>query len=283
MSRRAVIQNETLSPWGLKSWQRLQEFSTSQGLPLQFSMETVKSLLSLQDRPDLLAFRGTLEFSQSQMQSLHSFPADVSQVQGFDHWVFEKKQFWPRLLWPVALRQLIVLRTGPLDLKQSCFIVSQGVTARMAAWLAVSLGYSQIVLVGDSADDLQNQSEKLRRILVGVDIFQITSEQLTLQTYGCSLLINTLDLSQNENLLSDLAYFNFMRTGGVILDVPSDSLEQPLIPEAQSAGLFSLHGSEIQACFDYQLLLCLQKNSDQPKDYANLLKLNLAQFIELMA
>lgn len=283
--RSKIIHFETDHSLQNRSWKYLQEFSESKGLPLQFSTEPAQDLASLKARDELLAIRCSLNFSQTQMKFQTTFPADVSQVKGFDHWIYQGHQFWPRLLLASALRELIVLRAGSLDLRQACFISSEGISARVAAWVAAGLGFSKLVFVGDNNADLQVHMDQISKTIVGVKSILISESELTLQNHGCSLLINTLDLEPESPLLGNLSYFNFMREGGVIVDTSSQSMEQPLIVEARGAELLGISHWEIQAGLDYRFLQEIyqlnQKDPHQAERYRRFLSFDLNQFIEL--
>ncbi len=240
------------------SWNFLTEYSKSQGLGLEFAVEPAQPLKNFVDRAEVLAVRLPFEDSPRQLDHIPMRPADVSQVQGFDHWIFETKEFWSRILWAKTLRSLIVSKVHSLDIRQACLIVGEGPWVRLSAWVAAGLGYSKILIVSENLEDLDQQVKILQSILVGIHLEKIPADLLTLQTMKCSLLLNSLNLTENPGLMGDIGYFNFMSTMGLIVDLPVQVPNDDLLTEADGAGLLILDSLDLQANLDFDFLLALK-------------------------
>lgn len=240
------------------SWNFLAEYSRSQGLGLEFAVEPTQPLKNFVGRSEILAVRLPFEDSPKQLENIPMRPADVSQVQGFDHWIFESKEFWPRILWAKTLRSLIVSKVHSLDIRQACLIVGEGLWVRLSAWVAAGLGYSKILIVSENIEDLDQQVKILQSVLVGIQLEKIPADQLTLQTMKCSLLLNSLNLADSPGLMGDIGYFNFMSTLGLIVDLPVQVPNDDLLTEADSAGLLILDSLDLQANLDFDFLLAMK-------------------------
>ncbi|WP_413587229.1 hypothetical protein [Bdellovibrio sp. HCB274] len=65
-------------------------------------------------------------------------------------------------------------------------------------------------------------------------------EELTIQAISASLIINTVQLRPDSELLTDLSYFNFMTNGGYAFDCHLGNLQSELMEEAKQAELKTL-------------------------------------------
>ncbi|MBL7671275.1 MAG: hypothetical protein JNM39_12390 [Bdellovibrionaceae bacterium] len=236
------------------SWSFLAGYSLNENLGIDFVQEPVRDFQRVKASLEILAVRIPLEDSPQLLANIPSRPSDVNQIKAFDHWIYEGTQFWPRLLWAKAIRSLIVSKVNSLDIRQACIIVGEGAWVTLSAWVAADLGYSRIFVVNENPLGLDKQVGLLKSVLVGIEIQGILADQLTLQIIKCSLLLNSLDLSNKPELLGDIGYFNFMSALGLVVDLPSFICNHDLLSEADSAGLLILDSLDLQAHLDFDFL-----------------------------
>ena len=122
---------------------------------------------------------------------------------------------------------------------------------RLLASLVVSFGFSKVFLVGLSLADVHEQRDRLKKNFVGIDWRPIEASQLTMQTVGATILVNSISLASNQGLMNDLAYFNFMKNQGLVVDLDVFPLESPLLEEAGRANLRTLSGFQVRAQQDF--------------------------------
>jgi hypothetical protein len=189
--------------------------------------------------------------SQELVDQMPALPAEINLLSCADCLFYEGGEWWPRLNLKEAIRELIVKKARSLDIKESAYIIGQGPMLRLLGSLVVSFGFSKIYLVGLSIEDLNEQRDRLKKNFVGIDWRPLEATQLTMQTVNATLLINSISLSENPGLMSDLAYFNFMKKQGLVVDLDVLPLESVLLEEAKGANLRVLSGFEVRAQQDF--------------------------------
>ncbi len=189
--------------------------------------------------------------SQKIISQMTTLPTETRLLSCADCLFYEDGAWWPRLNLKEAMRELIIKKAKTLDINESAFIIGEGPMLRLLASLVVSFGYSKVFLVGLSIVDVDQQVERLKKNFVGIDWRPMEASQLTMQTVGATILINSISLTENPNLLSDLAYFNFMKNNGLVIDLNVFPLESLLIEEAVRANLRYLTGFQVRAQQDY--------------------------------
>jgi|GEM_PF-3840438 hypothetical protein len=164
-------------------------------------------------------------------------------------------QYWPDLLLPAVIRQVIKKKVSTLDLRFHVYIIAQDLWIRPLAAAAVNLGFSQIVLVGTDQEFLKNQKAYLSKKLIGVHFEVVLTHDLTLQTQQAGLVMNCIDLQKSKESLQDIAYFNFMVPEGLFLDFMEGPSHKLLRDEADRAHLISIQAFDLEMAWWRQALL----------------------------
>lgn len=172
-------------------------------------------------------------------------PLAVSRARAADLYTKKMGLWEPDLILESALHDVIVRQGRTLELNDWAYVIGEGAELRVVAGVCLSLGFRKIKLVSDRDDDLAAQKEALGRMYVGCDIVPLPAHSLTLQTVEASLLVNASDLTQKTEIANDLAYFNFMREGGLIIDLKSIQRKNAVLEEAMRAGLRVLPPHEV--------------------------------------
>ncbi len=189
--------------------------------------------------------------SQKLIGQMTTLPTETRLLACADCLFYEDGAWWPRLNLKEAMRELIIKKARNLDINESAFIIGEGPLLRLLASLVINFGFSKVFLVGLSMVDLQEQRDRLKKTFVGIDWRPLEASQLTMQTVGAAILINSMPLEANPALLNDLAYFNFMKNQGLVVDLNVFPLESALIEEAHRANLRVLSGFQVRAQQDY--------------------------------
>lgn len=191
------------------------------------------------------------------LEHFPQLPTAVRWLETADSLVLENGQWWPRLTYYEALRGLIVSRFRDLDISLNSYVIGANHMGRVAASVMARLGFNQVSLVDEDSDKLNREVELLRRYLFGVQIDAVPAHTLTVQEKPGSLMLNTLYMQDDSTVLGDLSYFNFMKTGGVVVDVSECATHNRLLEEAERADLKILSGLEVQARLDADILMKL--------------------------
>jgi shikimate dehydrogenase len=204
-----------------------------------------------------LMLRVPPEESLAVLEHFPQLPTAVRWLETADSLVLENGQWWPRLQMYETLRQLIITRFRDLDISLNSYVIGANHRGRMAAAVMGHLGFSHVSLVDEDEDLLRREVEVLRRYLFGVEVEAVAAQTLTVQEKPGSLMLNTLTLQDDSTVLGDLSYFNFMKTGGVVVDISECEPHNRLLEEAERADLKTLSGLEVQARVDADILMKL--------------------------
>lgn len=209
-----------------------------------------------------LLLRVPPEDSPVVLEHFPQLPTAVRWLETADSLVMENGQWWPRLFSYETVRQLIISRFRDLDISLNSYVIGANHMGRVAATIMAHLGYSHVSLVDEDEDKLKSEVALLRRYLFGVQVEGVPAHSLTVQEKPGSLMLNTLNLQDDSTVLGDLSYFNFMKTGGVVVDCSECTPHNSLLEEAERADLKILSGLEVQARVDAEMLMKLF-----PKEY----------------
>jgi shikimate dehydrogenase len=155
----------------------------------------------------------------------------------FDFYFPEDGKWYPRLLYYEAIHRVLIERARDLDIRVPAFVVGEGECLRIAAAVCTELGYSEIYLIGENTQQLHREARLLSRGNLGIKFRVLPIEELTMQAVNASLIVNTIHLKSDSDLLKDLSYFNFMNTGGYAFDCNLGNLQSELMEEAERAEL----------------------------------------------
>ena len=197
-----------------------------------------------------------VDFTSSEliMQSWPSSPTLIRQLRCFDYFISDQQQIWPRLFLYDTLRKLIVDRSKEHDIREAAYVVCDNLIGRVLVTLMIHLGHKKVFLVSEDEKFIAEEVEKLRRVNLGVEIVGLSTQHLTIQTTRASILINTLQLEKNSQILNDLAYFNFMKKEGLVLDLNLDQSQNLILDEAQKADLKIIDSAIVAASYNFALI-----------------------------
>lgn len=197
----------------------------------EFSRDVIKDASAVKVAPSL---------SSSILPQLTVLPTQVRSIECLDSFFKENSTWYPRLLLHEALRLVFVADARDLDIRAPAFVVGDGDEARIVSSVLAEMGITDIYLVGD-AERLKPQKDILSRSQLGIRFHVLPPEDLTLQAVSAGVVINTVDLSTQKSLLTDLSYFNFMKQAGYALDLNILPEQNLLLEEAEKAELRVLH------------------------------------------
>lgn len=180
-------------------------------------------------------------------------PMPVSLFGVADLFLRHEERWDPELLLERALHDVIVRQGKNLDLSESAYVIGRGASLRIVGGVCLGLGFRRVCLVGEDESDLLFEKDLLRDFYLSSEVVALPAHSLTLQTVGASLLVNTLDLTERPELSSDLAYFNFMKRGGLVVDMMALRMNNIMLEEALRAGLRIVPPHEISGAAELLL------------------------------
>lgn len=196
----------------------------------------------------------SLESSAKILDKWAAQPAQVRWIGCCDVFIKEDSNLWPRVALFDCIRESIVSHIKDHDIKEAGYVISNDYRGRVLVSVLLNLGHRQVYLVGENEEFIQSEVEFLRRFHIGTEILSLPSHQLTLQTTRSSILINAAKLEEGSSTLNDLAYFNFMKENGVVLDLDFETSKNSLLEEAQKASLKVIAKDHLAAYYDFSLI-----------------------------
>ncbi|MDZ4677882.1 MAG: hypothetical protein SGI74_10285 [Oligoflexia bacterium] len=183
-----------------------------------------------------------------------------------DFFIKEKGGWWPRVILMEAFSRTVSLNIGLLDLDASALIVGGTGTAKLIVGALTKIGFRKINIALESEAEGNALIAEMRK-----QYYQIKFEFIPFQTITTlpgvhSLVVNTTPLTIENALLDELYFFNFLKAGGVVVDVNLIPTVTPLIEESKIWGARHLSGDYISAQSDaYLLSQILDKKIDIEK------------------
>lgn len=171
--------------------------------------------------------------------------SEVRSTGACDLLVREKETLWPHNILAEVLQELVVEKAPKLDTQAFAYVTGVGPWARTVIAELIQMGYSKLCWVADDVAVIQPAVAQMRDAFFGVQLYGLPSDDLTLQANNGSLLVNTISESENPEFVMDLAYFNFVKRGGLVVDLHLEPEEKSLLYEAGQVGIFTLNGSEV--------------------------------------
>lgn len=194
------------------------------------------------------------ESSELIMQSWPASPTLVRQLRCFDYFIRIQDQIWPRLFLYDVLRNLIIERSRQHDIREAAYIVCDNLVGRILVTLMIHLGHKKVFLVSEDEKFIAEEVEKLRRVNLGVEIVGLSTQHLTIQTTRASILINSVKLGRESQILNDLAYFNFMQKDGLVVDLNFERRQSYILEEAVKADLKTIDSALVAATYNFALI-----------------------------
>lgn len=232
-------------PWG-----SLVEFDHQEALPEHWRAEKDVVYLIHPDRYLEMRIEGQEE------------PQEVIDASAADSFLLQEGRWLPRIFMRQALKTLIVQKASDLSSQGVAYVTGCGSWASFAAVMAIQMGFRRICLVCSDEKRRDAVIEKLKRHYFQVDFIGIVDNELTLQPNNGTLLLNTQPHAENEMLLEDLTYLNFLRAEGLVVDFDLVSSEQNLLREAIHIGERVIHPIELFGMRDGFLLSFLFGGKD---------------------
>lgn len=178
-------------------------------------------------------------------QTLKKTTQSVSQFHGFDTLVKENGSWWPYAYLRLALHELIPHRAPDLDTQQIAYVTGVSSESRMVISVLVQLGFKMINLVAHEIEIGESILAESRKLYFGVHFNLMRSEDLTLQPNNGSVLVNTVPLVGQEEVIEDLSYLNFIIRHGLVVEVNALPMTHQLLSEATNMGLRVVSGVEV--------------------------------------
>jgi shikimate 5-dehydrogenase len=159
----------------------------------------------------------------------------------------EKGQWWTRPVLDEAFTRTISENVGQIDINSAALVAGAGGAARAVVSSLARMGFPTVNISDMSADAALELVFEMKRKYFKVHFTAIPYEQITTLPGIHSVMINTTWLAYENVLLDELYFFNFLKPGGVVVDLTLIPWKTPLISEAEKWGARHLSGDYFTA------------------------------------
>lgn len=142
-------------------------------------------------------------------------------------------------------------KTSSLDLTGGVFILGATPETRALVAALTRIGFNRFNIADPNEGTAQTLVEDLRKKYFGAQ-FAAVPRHLVTQLPGVhSIAVNTLVEGRDEGALGELFYFNFLKPGGLWLDLPLLPFNSSIDAEAHSVGAIVLSATEVFSIADF--------------------------------
>lgn len=254
MSKLKILDVQPQGP--SKCFRFLQQLSEEQKWDIEFLQ--VASFAEIEEHePNMVLV--PLNYSSEIFPQLPIVPTQVRLLRCFDSFFLENGKLYPRVVTAQALHNVLIEQAKDLDTRTPAFVIGEGEFARVATSVLAEMGITEIFLVGRQPALAQHEAE-LKKSFFGIRFNVLPLEELTMQSVSAGIIINTVDLKEHKDLLTDLSYFNFMKNDGYVMDFNLHIENHQLLEEAERADLRVLAPSQVYSALTLLWLERLRLN-----------------------
>ncbi len=184
------------------------------------------------------------------IELLDRFPSALASLKACDSLVYEGGQWWPRFFLVEGLNQTIASDAAGLDLGGSVLILGATSEAKASVAALSRIGFNKMIISDPNETLCSAFVQDIRRAYFGIQFQAIARRAVTQLPGVCSIAVNTLTVTEDENSIGELAYFNFLKPGGFWLDLSIFPLNSGLQSEASSVGASVISAARVLARAD---------------------------------
>lgn len=199
---------------------------------------------------DYNALRIGTPFGMTTLDHFEGQPSTMMFLKAADGVIFEQGKWWPRSSGYRGLQKVLGEVGRDLDLNSSILVVGSGAQARVACAAFSKLGFRRFLITSRNDEHAEELVKQLERHFFNLEFKVVPQDQLVLLPGVSSAVINTTPYALDNDLLTELYYFNFLQSSGVVIDLNLQPLETPLIREAKVMGVNVVMGSEVASWSD---------------------------------
>lgn len=168
----------------------------------------------------------------------------------FDGMTRKDGEWWPRCALYESFGEVIIELGQDLDVAASMMIAGAGGTARIAIAAFFKGGFKNFLLTNFDKDEAEQLIQDVRGRFFGMNIQWVPMEGIVLLPGESSVLCNCTPSVEENALLVELSYLNFLKRPGFLFDLARGSKPSLLVHEAQDAGVSVMSGVELAARTD---------------------------------
>lgn len=167
-----------------------------------------------------------------------------------DGMVQSEHGWWPFCALYESLLQVLVRVGQELDTRGSVFVAGAGGAARTAIIAFFKAGFRNFIVTNFDEAEATAMMDDIRRKYFGLNLRWVPMEEIVLLPGESAVLVNCTPSIEDNPLLRELSYLNFLRRPGYLIDLSRAAKESILVTEAKEAGVKLISGIEVGARAD---------------------------------
>lgn len=188
-------------------------------------------------------------------QALENFPQGISDAvrqTGFvDSLEYVKRRYVLYNVLRAHVLEIIIKNRSSLNVQQKVYIAGHGPWASFFALVAFQMGFRSFVLVSQQTGDAGLLTERLAKFCFGAKFEELYHSDLTLQPNNGSLLVNTIGPEESTEVMSDLAYLNYLSPQGLVIETHATLGMTVLSEEAFGSKIPVISAAQMRAFVEY--------------------------------
>lgn len=162
-----------------------------------------------------------------------------------DGMVKNESGWWPLCAMYESINKVLVNLGAQLDMRGSVLVAGAGGTARLAVSAFFRAGFKHFLLTNTKAEQGDAFIRDVRAKLFGLRIEWVPMERIVLLPGECSVLLNSTPGTNDNPLIIELSYLNFLKRPGLLFDLNRVTERNLLMQEANDAGVAVVDGFEV--------------------------------------
>jgi hypothetical protein len=160
--------------------------------------------------------------------------------------------WWPRSYLAQGFGRALVSDIKNIDLSGAAFLLGATPETRAAVASLTKVGFRRFSIADPNNERGRSLIEDLRASHFGVQCQFIPRETITQLPSVHSIGVNTLAFGEDDGTLAELFYFNFLKPGGIWVDLALRPLNLDLEAEAKAVGAVIEPGHRIAVWTDIE-------------------------------
>lgn len=162
----------------------------------------------------------------------------------------EDGKWWPMCALFEAFGALIFELGQDLDMRGSVLVAGAGGTARIAIAALFKAGFRNFLMTNFKESEAQITIDEVRSKFFGLTLQYVPLEKIVLLPGESTVIVNCTPSVEQNPLLVELSYMNFLKRPGFLFDVSRSKTPSLLVQEAKDAGVRVISGVELAARSD---------------------------------
>jgi shikimate 5-dehydrogenase len=230
------------------------------------SKDSIKSALQDLVLSDANCCRIDPEFASAATEHFQTTTMEVSLSESAGILIRDEKKWWPKSFYDEAFSRMASEHIGQIDINGSALVVGASGSAKLVAASLVKMGFVTVNIVEEDPVLGEATVKNLRKRFFNVKFQYVPGLELTTLPGVNSIVVNTNPLTETDEIYPELHFFNFLKNGGVVVDLTLVPSRTPLIIEAEKWGARYISGDVLASTQDVLMIEYLLKKKIEDID-----------------